>query len=140
VFMDKVGRLLKKGGLGLLQTIGKDAPSGTDPWISKYVFPGYYLPSLDEILREMGRVGFSILDLENLRLHYARTLDMWADNFERNVEQVRCLFGEVFVRMWRLYLRSSAAGFKYGETRVYQALFSKGLNNELAMTREHVYV
>jgi cyclopropane fatty-acyl-phospholipid synthase-like methyltransferase len=74
-------RLLKKGGLGLLQTIGKDAPSGTDPWISKYVFPGYYLPSLDEIVREMGRVGFSILDLENLRLHYARTLDLWAGNF-----------------------------------------------------------
>jgi cyclopropane-fatty-acyl-phospholipid synthase len=140
VFMDRVSRLLKKGGLGLVQTIGKDAPSGTDPWVSKYIFPGYYLPSLDEILREMGRVGFSILDLENLRLHYARTLDMWVGNFERNVEQVRRLFGDVFVRMWRLYLHSSAAGFKYGETRVYQVLFSKGLNNELPMTREHVYV
>jgi cyclopropane-fatty-acyl-phospholipid synthase len=88
----------------------------------------------------MGRVGFSILDLENLRLHYARTLDLWAGNFERNVEQVRRLFGDVFVRMWRLYLHSSAAGFKYGETRVYQVLFSKGLNNGLPMTREHVYV
>jgi cyclopropane-fatty-acyl-phospholipid synthase len=139
VFMDKVSRLLKKGGLGLLHTIGKDAPSGTDPWVSKYVFPGYYLPTPSEIMQEMGRVGFSILDLENLRLHYARTLDLWADNFEHNVEKVRRLFGDVFVRMWRLYLHSAAAGFKYGETRVYQVLFSKGLNNELAMTREHVY-
>lgn len=139
VFMGKVSRLLKKGGLGLLHTIGKDAPSDTEPWMSKYVFPGYYLPTLDEILREMGKVGFSMLDLENLRLHYARTLDLWADNYERHVEKVRRMFGDVFVRMWRLYLHSASAGFKYGESRLYQVLFSKGLNNELAMTREHVY-
>jgi cyclopropane-fatty-acyl-phospholipid synthase len=106
----------------------------------KYIFPGNYLPGLDEIAREMGMAGLSLLDVENLRLHYARTLDMWADNFERNVEIVRQMFDDVFVRMWRLYLRGASAGFKYGELRVFQVLFSKGLRNDLPMTRDHIYV
>jgi cyclopropane-fatty-acyl-phospholipid synthase len=139
VFMEKVRALLKKGGLGMLHTIGKDAASGCDPWVMKYIFPGAYLPSLEEIVREMGRVGFTVLDVENLRLHYARTLDRWAVNFENSVEQVQRMFDEVFVRMWRLYLHCSAAGFKYGESRIYQVLFSNGLNNELPMTRDHIY-
>jgi cyclopropane-fatty-acyl-phospholipid synthase len=139
VFMQKVSQLLNKGGLGLLHTIGKDAPSASDPWTWKYIFPGGYLPTLDEIARAMGKVGFSILDVENLRMHYARTLDLWAANYETNVVRVRQMFSDVFVRMWRLYLHSAAAGFKYGESRLYQVLFSKGLNNNLAMTRDHIY-
>ncbi len=140
VFMQKVDQLLKKGGLGLLHTIGKDKASASDPWMWKYIFPGNYLPTPDEIAREMGMAGFSLLDVENLRLHYARTLDLWADNFERNVEKVRQMFDDAFVRMWRLYLRGASAGFKYGELRVFQVLFAKGLNNDLPMTRDHVYI
>jgi cyclopropane-fatty-acyl-phospholipid synthase len=139
VFMQKVDQLLNKGGLGLLHTIGKDVPSASDPWMFKYIFPGNYLPTPDEIAREMGMAGFSLLDLESLRLHYARTLDLWADNFERNVEKVRQMFDDVFVRMWRLYLRCASAGFKYGELRVFQVLFSKELPNDLPMTRDHIY-
>jgi cyclopropane-fatty-acyl-phospholipid synthase len=140
IFMQKVSQLLEKGGLGLLHTIGKDAPSGSDPWVWKYIFPGGYLPTPDEIFREMGKVGLSVLDLENLRLHYARTLDLWVKNYERNVEKIRQMFGDAFVRMWRLYLHLSSAGFKYGESRLYQVLFSHGLNNELPMIRDHVYI
>lgn len=139
VFMRKMDRLLNKGGLGLLHTIGKDKASFSDPWMWKYIFPGNYLPALDEIAREMGTVGFSVLDVENLRPHYARTLDLWADNFERNAEKVRQMFDDVFVRMWRLYLRGASAGFKYGESRAFQVLFSKGLNSDLPMTRDHIY-
>ena len=140
VFMQKLDQLLKKGGLGLLHTIGKDKPSASDPWMWKYIFPGNHLPTPDEIAREMGVAGFSLLDVENLRLHYARTLDLWADNFERNVEKVRQMFGDAFVRMWRLYLRAASAGFKYGELRVFQVLFAKGLNDDVPLTRDHVYV
>jgi cyclopropane-fatty-acyl-phospholipid synthase len=139
VFMRKVDQLLNQGGLGLLHTIGKDVPSASDPWMWKYIFPGNYLPTPDEIAREMSIAGFCILDVENLRLHYARTLDMWADNFERNVEKVRQMFGDILVRMWRLYLRGASAAFKYGELRVFQVLFSKGLHNHLPMTRDHLY-
>jgi cyclopropane-fatty-acyl-phospholipid synthase len=140
VFMQKVSGLLKKGGLGLLHTIGKEIYSPTDPWITRYIFPGGYLPDLPEIVQNMGLVELSILDVENLRMHYSRTLDHWAENYEKNVERVRAMFDDVFVRMWRFYLLSCSAGFKYGFIRLYQILFSNGLNNELPMTREHIYV
>jgi cyclopropane-fatty-acyl-phospholipid synthase len=105
----------------------------------RYIFPGGYIPSLAETLREMGRAGLCVLDVEGLRLHYGRTLDCWISNFEKNISRIREMFGESFVRMWRLYLHSSSAGFKYGTTRVYQILFSKGLNNQLPATRRYLY-
>ncbi len=138
-FIQKVSELLKTGGLGLLHTIGKDSHSTSDPWINKYIFPGSYLPTLHEVACEMGKTGFSILDVENLRLHYAKTLEKWVENYERNIECVRELFDEAFVKRWRLFLISSAAGFRYGESRLFQILFSNGLNNALPTTRMHVY-
>ena len=139
VFMHKLSILLKKGGFGLLHTIGKDAESPGEPWLLKYIFPGGYIPNLAEIVRELGLAGLTILDVENLRCHYAHTLDRWADNFEKNLENVRHIFDESFVRMWRLFLHASSAGFKYGSSRLYQILLSKGLNNDLPLTRNHIY-
>ncbi len=139
LFMGKVSSLLKKGGLGLLHTIGKEVYSPADAWIMRYIFPGGYLPNLPEIAHAMGQTGLCTLDVENLRLHYVHTLDHWAANFEKNAGAVRDRFGESFVRMWRLYLNASSAGFKWGENRLYQILFSKGLRNDLPLTREHCY-
>lgn len=139
VFMEKVAGLLKKGGIGLLHTITKDVASPTDTWVLRYIFPGGYLPTLSETLQEMGRAGFTILDVEGLRMHYAWTLDRWIDNFERNITKIRSLFDERFIRMWRLYLNGSSASFKYGDTRLYQVLFTNGLNNDHPMTRDHIY-
>jgi cyclopropane-fatty-acyl-phospholipid synthase len=138
VYMQTVSKLLKKGGTGLLHTIGKNTESPSDPWIMKYIFPGGYIPKLSEIVREMGRSAFQIMDVENLRFHYGHTLDRWADNYEKNVEKVLCMFDESFVRMWRLYLHACSAGFKYGSSRLYQILFSNGLTNELPLTRKHL--
>ena len=139
IFIKKVSDLLKNEGLGLLHTIGKDTPSPGDPWTLKYIFPGGYIPCLSEIVNEMGKTGFSILDVENLRQHYAKTLERWAENYEQNVEMVREMFNEAFVRRWRLFLNGSIAGFRYGNTRLFQVLFSNGINNELPPTRAHVY-
>ncbi len=140
VFMKKVAQLLKPGGLGLLHTIGKEIDSPSDPWMARYIFPGGYLPNLPEITHHMARENLSVLDIENLRLHYAKTLDLWAQNFENHLDEIRTMFDETFVRMWRLYLNACSAGFKYAKTRVYQILFSNGLNNKLPMTRDHCYV
>jgi len=126
VFMNKVSQLLKKGGLGLLHTIGKNTDSPGEPWLVKYIFPGGYIPNLAEIVREMGRSDFPIMDVENLRFHYAHTLDNWAEKYEKNVEKVYRMFDEPFVRMWRLFLHASSVGFKYGSSRLYQILFSNG--------------
>ncbi len=138
-FIQKASDLLKTGGLALLHTIGKDTPSAVDLWTFNYIFPGAYIPTLQEIVKEMGKTGFSILDVENLRLHYAKTLEKWAENFEENIEKIRKLFDETFVRQWRLFLNSTAAGFKYGDSRLFQILVSKGLDNTLPVTRAHVY-
>ena len=67
------------------------------------------------------------------------TLDHWAKRYEEQIPKVQEMYDERFVRMWRLYLQSSAASFRYGGLNIHQLLFSKGLNNDLALTRQHLY-
>ncbi len=138
-FMEKASQLLVPEGMGLLHTIGKELESPMDPWITRYIFPGGYLPSLSEVAHQMGKARLSILDVENLRLHYARTLDHWIRNFDQHNERVKKSFGEPFMRMWRLYLHVSSAAFKFGELRVYQFLFTNGLSSQPPITRDHIY-
>ncbi len=138
-FFDRVKKLLKPKGIGLLHTIGKDGFSYPDPWTTKYIFPGGYIPIIDEILRHMGKRKLHFVDVENLRLHYSLTLDEWARRYEHHVEEVRRMFDERFVRMWRLFLNGSSVGFRYGNTRLFQITFTNGLNNAYPLTREFLY-
>ena len=78
---------LKKGGLGLIHFIGHVGRYDTDFFIRKYVFPGGWIPSLADVIVEMEKAGLEVLDIENLRRHYALTLDVWAERFDRNWEQ-----------------------------------------------------
>jgi cyclopropane-fatty-acyl-phospholipid synthase len=138
-FMTAVQALLKDKGLALLHTITHAKETPTDPWIEKYIFPGGYIPSLREIVTLLPEYNCNVLDIENLRLHYALTLDHWAERFENSIGEVRKMFDERFVRMWRLYLQSCAAFFRTGDLHINQILFSKGINNDLFMTRDHMY-
>jgi cyclopropane-fatty-acyl-phospholipid synthase len=83
--------------------------------------------------------GFSILDVENLRTHYARTLAHWLERYESCVEHVRQMFGDSFVRMWRLYLAGSEAAFTSGDLQLFQVVFARPRNNRIPWTREHLY-
>jgi cyclopropane-fatty-acyl-phospholipid synthase len=139
-FMKAVEALLQDQGLALLHTITHATESKPDPWIEKYIFPGGYIPSLREIITLLPDYDFQLMDVESLRLHYGMTLDHWSERYEKHVDQVREMYGERFVRMWRLYLRASAASFRHGGTNLHQILFSKGLNNQIALTREHLYL
>jgi cyclopropane-fatty-acyl-phospholipid synthase len=138
-FMEKTRSLLKPGGIGLLHTIGSERQTSGDPWTLKYIFPGGYVPRLDEIVREMGNCRLVPIDVENLRLHYAKTLDLWSERFEHNVKKIESMFDDKFVRMWRMFLLGSSAGFRYGDSRLYQVTFTNGLNNSLPITREHLH-
>ena len=138
-FMDKARALLKPGGLGLLHSIGNERPTPMNPWTTTYIFPGGYIPVLEEMVGAMGRAGLVPLDVENLRLHYALTLEEWSRRFESNADRIRNMFNERFVRTWRMFLLGSAAGFRWGNTRLYQVVFSNGLNNSLPLTRDHLY-
>jgi cyclopropane-fatty-acyl-phospholipid synthase len=137
-YLGRTARLLKVGGSGVLHTIGRMAVGSVNPWIHKYIFPGLYLPSLAEVANGMAKSGLNIVDVENLRMHYAYTLDRWAAAFERQTEQIREMFDDRFVRTWRMYL-SSAATFRYGYLNLWQITFTKGLVNNLPLTREHLY-
>ncbi len=126
MFFNKLNEILEDKAVGLLHTIGHNEPLETDPFTIKYIFPGGYLPSLEELIRRIRSVGFYTIDVENLRPHYARTLDEWIKRFQSNIDKVRSMFDERFVRMWWLYLNGASVSFKYGDCQVYQILFSKG--------------
>ncbi|WCK56598.1 cyclopropane-fatty-acyl-phospholipid synthase [Aneurinibacillus sp. Ricciae_BoGa-3] len=138
-FMKSVQTMLKDQGLMLLHTITHPTEEPSDPWIEKYIFPGGYIPSFREIIQLLPEYDFHLIDAESLRLHYAKTLDNWAERFENHVETVKGMYGERFVRMWRLYLNAAAASFRLSGLNIHQILFSKGLNNNLEITRDYMY-
>ena len=134
-----IRRCLKPEGFGLIHSIGRSHPAKTDAWIVKHVFPGGHIPSLSEMMRVFEPQRFSILDVENLRPHYARTCSEWLNNFEAVADKVAEAYGEEFVRMWRLYLAGSAAGFEAGTLQLFQVLFTPHGNRPVPWTRRYQY-
>jgi cyclopropane-fatty-acyl-phospholipid synthase len=132
-------RTLTAAGRGLIHSIGRNTPRPLDPWITKRIFPGAYAPALSEMMQIFEPFGMSVLDIENIRLHYARTLEHWLERFERNVSRVAEMFDNRFVRMWRMYLAGSVAAFKTGSLQLFQIVFARELNNDVPWTRRHMY-
>ena len=110
-----------------------------NPWIQKRIFPGAYPPTLSEMVALLEPRAFSVLDVENLRLHYALTLEHWLRRFEDATERVRGMFDERFVRVWRLYLSGSLVSFRTGELQLFQVLFARDRTNEVPWTRAYLY-
>jgi cyclopropane-fatty-acyl-phospholipid synthase len=125
-------KFLKPGGLGMLHFIGHVGHNDTEFFIRNHVFPGGWIPRLADVIVQMERAGLEVLDIENLRRHYALTLDVWAERFDRNWEQVHaldpCRFDERFRRVWRTYLYGCAELFRspIGVTHLFQIVFAKG--------------
>jgi len=130
--------VLGGNGRGLIHSIGRNYPAPLHPWIEQRIFPGAYPPALSEMTRIFEPWDLSVLDVENLRLHYAHTLTDWLALFEANVDRVRGMFDEKFVRMWRLYLAGSVAAFTTGTLQLFQVLFATAQNNDVPMTRDHL--
>ncbi len=140
-------RALKPGGLGLIHFIGHVGHYETDYFIRKYIFPGGWIPSLADVVVEMEKAGLEVVDVENLRRHYALTLDVWGERFDQNWQRIQALdpqrFDERFRRIWRVYLYGCAEMFRSpaGHTHLFQIVFSKG-NATLAsypMSRSFLY-
>jgi cyclopropane-fatty-acyl-phospholipid synthase len=134
-----IKRTLKPNGLGLVHSIGRSFPDRMDPWIVKHIFPGGHVPSISEMMSVFEPQKFSIIDVENLRPHYARTCAAWLRNFEAVTDKVEAMYDEEFVRMWRLYLAGSSAGFQTGTLQLFQVLFTPRGNNKVPWTREYQY-
>ncbi len=131
-----IDRSLVDGGRGLLHFIGRNRPSPLNSWISKRIFPGAYPPALSEVFdRVLAPWDLSVTDVENLRLHYAATLDHWRRRFDMAAGDVAAMFDETFVRAWRLYLAGSQAAFITGTMQLFQVLFARGSTNAIPWTR-----
>ncbi len=134
-----IDRCLKPGGRGLVHTIGRVKPGPMNAWIERRIFPGAYPPSLKEMMDIFEPNRLSVLDVENLRLHYARTLEHWLDRFENHADTITQMMDEEFVKAWRLYLAGSIAAFRVGELQLYQVVFARSINNNIPWSREHLY-
>jgi len=132
-------RSLKTEGRGLLHFIGRNQPRPINAWIRRHIFPGAYPPTLREATALFEPWDFSILDIENLRLHYAKTLAHWLQRFEANTAQIKEMFDEQFVRTWRFYLAGSQATFLSGFLQLFQITFTHGTNNQIPWTRDYLY-
>lgn len=134
-----IHRCLPEHGRGFIHTIGRNQPLAFNAWTEKYIFPGAYPPTLREMMDIIEPYNFSVLDVENLRLHYATTLRHWLTRFERSAERVAAMFDDRFVRAWRLYLSGSVAAFSSGSLQLFQVSFARALDNALPWTRAHLY-
>src|SRR5437867_9462378 len=132
-------RVLGADGRGFLHFIGRDRERPLNVWIRRRVFPGAYPPTLRQALGILEPWGFAVLDIENLRLHYARTLELWLDRFESSAEKVTAMFSPQFTRAWRLYLAGSMIAFRTGFMQLFQVAFARSASNRIAWTRAHVY-
>ncbi len=138
-YFSKVADLLSPDGVALIHSIGRNGrPTTQSPWLNKYIFPGGYVPSLEEVVAPVGRTGLWNLDIESLRLHYAMTLRHWLQRFEQQLPRVRAMYDERFVRMWRFYLVACIMVFEESDQCVFQ--FQLGhKRNAVPLTRDYLY-
>lgn len=135
--------MLDGGGLflnhGIIRPEGvSDGPETL--FLQQKVFPGGELAHLSTVIREAERVGFEVLDVENLRPHYALTCRRWVENLQRNADECLKATNAETYRTWLLYLAGSAASFEKGVTDIYQILFAKREVSQLRhLTREYMY-
>ena len=138
-FFNKVSEILQDDGIALLHTIGSvNSPRNPQPWITRYIFPGGYTPSLSEVAGPIEKSGLILSDLEVLRMHYAHTLRHWKERFTKNKDQVLKMFDERFFRMWEFYLSSCEMAFKWGDQVVFQIQLTKDFITA-PTTRDYIY-
>ena len=138
-FFKKIDKLLNNDGISLVHTIGSvNPPRDPHPWITKYIFPGGYTPSLSEVVTPIEKAGLIVSDIEVLKLHYSHTLRHWKENCIKNKIQIINMFDEKFFRMWEFYLASCESAFKWGDQVVYQFQLTKNYKST-PDTRNYIY-
>ena len=137
-FFRRVHGLLAPGGVALVHAIGRSAgPRTTNPWLSRYIFPGGYSPALSEVFPSVERSGLVVTDLEILRLHYAETLRHWRRRFAARRAEAAALYDERFCRMFELYLAGSELAFRRLDHMVWQLQVTRGAD-ALPLTRGYM--
>lgn len=140
LYFKTVAKYLKDDGVALIHGITRQQGGATNAWLTKYIFPGGYVPGLVENTQHIIDAGLQIDDVEPLRRHYQHTLEIWDKNFNEHRDEIAKLQDERFIRMWDVYLQAAAASFESGNIDVIQFLISKGASGKyLPMTRDYIY-
>ena len=138
-FFSQIDKLLNDDGVCLTHTIGSvNPPRDPHPWITKYIFPGGYTPSLSEVTSPIEKAGLIVSDIEVLRIHYSHTLRNWRENCIKNKDKIIEMFDERFFRMWEFYLAGCEMAFKWGDQVVYQFQLTKNYTST-PVTRDYIY-
>jgi len=138
-FFNQIEKLLNDSGVALIHTIGSvNPPRDPHPWVTKYIFPGGYTPSLSEVTTPIEKAGLVVSDIEVLKLHYSHTLRHWKENCIKNKEKIIDMFDEKFFRMWEFYLAGCEIAFKWGDQVVYQFQLTKSYTST-PITRDYIY-
>ena len=138
-FFKQIDRLLSKDGVSLIHTIGSvNPPRDPHPWITKYIFPGGYTPSLSEVTSPIEKAGLIVSDIEVLKLHYSHTLRHWKENCIINKDKIIEMFDEKFFRILEFYLTCCEVAFKWGDQVVYQFQLTKNYTST-PTTRDYIY-
>jgi len=139
-YFKQIEKLLSKDGISLIHTIGSvNPPRDPHPWITKYIFPGGYTPSLSEVTAPIEKAGLIVSDIEVLKMHYSHTLRHWKENCIENKEKITQMFDEKFFRMWEFYLTSCESAFKWGDQVVYQFQLTKNYTST-PTTKDYIYL
>ena len=137
-YFRRCAELLTDDGVMMLHSIGRsDGPDVTNPWITKYIFPGGYIPALSEVMPAIERAGLLVCDIEILRLHYAETLKAWRERFAARREEAVRLYDERFARMWEFYLACSEMSFRKQNMMNFQIQLTKR-QGIVPMTRGYI--
>ena len=132
-------RCLKPDGRGLIHTIGRTSEGPMNAWIERRIFPGACPPALSQIMEIFEPNNLAVYDLENLRLHYSRTLKEWVQRFDEHAEQITEMMDEEFVKAWGLYLNGSIAAFNSGKLQLYQIVFHNDESHNVPWSRQYIY-
>ena len=136
------GGLVMNHGITSKHTDGRQVGRGAGDFIDRYVFPNGELPHLSMMTAEISEAGLEVVDVESLRLHYARTLEHWSQRLENNLEAAAKQVPEQALRIWRLYLAGCAYAFAHGWINIDQILATKPHADgslELPPTRADIY-
>ncbi|CAN5369833.1 cyclopropane-fatty-acyl-phospholipid synthase family protein [soil metagenome] len=137
-FFETCRARLTDDGVMLLHTIGSsDEPSTTNPWLTRYIFPGGHLPSLSDLTTVIERAGLIITDVEVLRLHYAFTLRAWREAFMARRDAAVAMFDERFCRMWEFYLSMAEAAFRHEDIVIFQVQIAR-CQDAVPLTRAYL--
>ncbi|ETX06793.1 SAM-dependent methyltransferase [Candidatus Entotheonella palauensis] len=139
-FFAVVRKAVKPGGISLVHSIGRSAPRAQDPFAQKHLFPGYCFPTLTDMVRPLEQINddVHVVDVENLRPHYALTLERWYERFSLHRDVIKEKYGESLTRKYEIYLACGPSWFNHDGVMLFQVLISHGMNKSAPLTRDHM--